>query len=220
MAVTNENLSGDRPTSWSAAMDQAAASVMPGEADQPNAPKRLVVISAGNIPDDAKAADPALFPIEDPAQTWNPLTVGGFTDRDSILHPLYRNWTPAAEVGDRSPYSRTSRDWPDTMPIKPDVVFEAGNRALSPNGLDLVAGIESLSVLTTNKEFRVRPLVPVLGHERGSRRGRPAGGDDHGGAPRLLAGDRARADGAPPVGRQLCATASRMQRDGRRSISR
>jgi hypothetical protein len=163
MAVTNKDLSGDRPTSWSAAMDQAAAGIMSGEADQPDAPKRLLMISAGNIPDEAtaaEAADPAMFPIEDPAQAWNPLTVGGFTDRDTIAHPLYRNWSPAAAVGDRSPYSRTSCDWPDTAPIKPELVFEAGNRALSPNAVDFVAGIESLSVLSTNKNFASEPLCP------------------------------------------------------------
>lgn len=44
---------------------------MTGEADQTDAPKRLIVVSSGNIPDDAIAAevdDPALFPMEDPAQ--------------------------------------------------------------------------------------------------------------------------------------------------------
>lgn len=163
MTVTNEDLSGDRPTSWSAAIDQAAAGTMPGELDDPAAPKRLILISAGNIPDDAKAeeaADPARFPIEDPGQAWNTLTIGGFTDRDNIADPLYRTWSAAAAVGDRSPYSRMSRAWPDTVPIKPDIVFEAGNRALSPNGTDFMAGIESLSVLATNKDWVSDPLCP------------------------------------------------------------
>ena len=118
MAVTNKDLSGDRPTSWSAAMDQAAAGIMSGEADQPDAPKRLLMISAGNIPDGApaaEAADPAMFPIEDPAQAWNPLTVGGFTDRDTIAHPSTaiglppQPWVIAAPIAGPLATGRTRR---------------------------------------------------------------------------------------------------------------
>lgn len=165
MAVTNKGLSGERPTTWSAALDQAAAGVMRGEADQADAPKRLIVVSSGNIPDAATAAevdDSALFPMEDPAQAWNVLTVGGFTDRNQLVHELYADWTAYAQVGDRSPYSRMSKAWREGGPIKPEVVFEAGNRALSPNGADLVAGVESLSVLTTNKDFIDDPLAPFF----------------------------------------------------------
>lgn len=167
MAVSNRDAPGHVPTSWSAALDQAAAGVMKGERDDPvAAPKRLIFVAAGNVPDTAKpvdTADASSHPIEDPAQAWNAVTVGGFTDRNEIAHPDYAGWTPAAEVGDRSPFSRTSLAWPDLSPIKPEIVFEAGNRALSPSGIDLVAGIESLSLLTTNKDFVTDPLTPFWG---------------------------------------------------------
>jgi hypothetical protein len=117
--------------------------------------------SAGNVQDEAAIAalsDPAAFPIEDPGQAWNMLTVGGFTDRNDIAHPDYRNWTAAAEVGDRSPYSRTSISWVDA-PVKPELVLEAGNRAISPSGNEAIAGIESLSLLTTNRSFITEPLT-------------------------------------------------------------
>jgi subtilase family protein len=163
MAVTNDGLSGALPTSWSAAMDRAAAGLTLTDAASasPSAPPRLIVSSAGNVQDEHAAAGlaaPEAFPIEDPSQAWNLLTIGGFTDKSDIAHPNYRNWTPAAEVGDRSPYSRTSIGWSDA-PVKPELVFEAGNRALSPLGTELVAGIESLSLLTTNRSFISDPLT-------------------------------------------------------------
>lgn len=163
MAVTNRGLSGAVPTSWSAAMDRAAAGLTLGDTASaaPSAPPRLVIASAGNVEDpDAEAglADPAAFPIEDPAQAWNILTIGGFTDRSDIQHPDYRDWTAAAEVGDRSPFSRTSIGWSDA-PVKPELVLEAGNRALSPLATELIAGIESLSLLTTNRTFVTEPLT-------------------------------------------------------------
>jgi hypothetical protein len=163
MAVTNDGLSGALPTSWSAAMDRAAAGLTLTDAASapPTAPPRLILSSAGNIQNiDALAglANPNAFPIEDPAQAWNTVTIGGFTDKNDIHNPYYQDWTAVAEVGDRSPYSRTSVDWFDA-PIKPDLVFEAGNRALSPAGNELIAGIESLSLLTTNREHITDPLT-------------------------------------------------------------
>jgi hypothetical protein len=159
MAVTNKGLSGAFPTSWSAAMDQAAAGVMNG--DDGNSPRRLIMISAGNVPDEALIVDTmdlTRFPIEDPAQAWNPLTIGGFTDRDTISDPLYLDRTAAAEVGDRSPYSRNSVAWVDA-PIKPDLVFEAGNRAFAPTATQYDSGLESLSLLTTNRDHIRDPLT-------------------------------------------------------------
>ena len=163
LAVTNRDLPGDWPTSWSAALDQAAAGEMPGEREEPDAPQRLIMVSAGNVPDYATPEETARlegFPIEDPAQAWNPLTIGVFTDRDTIRHPDYKGWTPAAAVGDRSPYSRTSVGWGDRLPIKPELVLEAGNRALSSAGTGFIAGVESLSLLSTAKEFIADPLTP------------------------------------------------------------
>lgn len=162
MPVTNEGLSGAWPTTWSAALDRAAAGLTQDDdaSGPPSAPPRLILTSAGNVPDSAtpeEAGDLSRFPIEDPAQAWNALTVGGFTDKNEIADPRYSNWTAAAEVGDRSPYSCTSTSWIDA-PIKPELMLEAGNRALSPMGNELVAGIESLSLLTTNRDFIVDPL--------------------------------------------------------------
>jgi hypothetical protein len=166
MAVTNRDLSGERPTSWSAALDQVCAGVMPG--DEPDEetdewPRRLLVVSAGNVTDMSdpdEISDPDEFPIEDPAQAWNALTVGGFTDKVDIADEDLEGWTALAEVGDLSPYSRISTDWSHSRtPVKPEIVLEAGNRAISPRRTELLAGIDALSLLTTNNDFLARPLT-------------------------------------------------------------
>lgn len=166
MAVTNRDVSGERPTSWSGALDQACAGVMPGdEVDEfGEPPRRLFFVSAGNVPDSSdpdEISDPDEFPVEDPAQAWNAIAVGGFTDKVDIAPADgLDGWSAAAEVGDRSPYSRISTDWSHSRtPIKPEIVFEAGNRALSPEATELLAGVDSLSLLTTNNEFIEQPLT-------------------------------------------------------------
>lgn len=162
MAITNKNVPGDRPTSWSAAMDQAAVGKMDGEKDEPMAPKRLILISGGNVQDNAglgAMSDPTLHPMEDPVQAWNTLGVGGFTDRDVVKGKYLNGYLPIAAVGDRSPYSKTSVAWPVEMPLKPEVVFEAGNRAVRPGGSDLASGVPSLSVLTSSSDFVADPLT-------------------------------------------------------------
>lgn len=160
MAVTNKDVSGERPTSWSAALDQAASGAMVGDRDNENAigPRRLFFVSGGNIPDSSdpdEVSDIDEYPTEDPAQAWNVLTVGGFTEKTEI-DPTdgYAGWTPTAEAGDLSPYSRISTDWEHSRtPIKPEIVFEAGNKALSPEQDELLSGLDSLSLLTTNRDF-------------------------------------------------------------------
>jgi len=166
MAVTNEDVSGERPTSWSAAIDQVCAGRMPG--DEPAAdgelPRRLFFVSAGNVPDASDpddVSDPDEFPIEDPSQAWNAITVGGFTEKVDIAEEEgLAGWKPVADVGERSPYSRISTDWGHAQtPIKPEIVFEAGNRALSEAGRELLSGIDSLSLLTTARNFIEQPLA-------------------------------------------------------------
>lgn len=161
MAVTNEDVSGERPTSWSAALDQACAGCMPEDKE---GAQRLVVVSAGNIgdssdPDDI--SDPDEFPVEDPAQAWNALAIGGYTEKvELVAEDRLPGWTAVARAGDVSPYSRISTDWEHSLtPIKPELVFEAGNRAINETATEMVAGVDSLSLLTTNKEFLRQPLT-------------------------------------------------------------
>ena len=53
IAITNEDVAGRVPTSWSAALDQACAGDMPGDTAGATAPRLLLFVSAGNIPDTA-----------------------------------------------------------------------------------------------------------------------------------------------------------------------
>lgn len=159
LAVTNEEVSGDRATAWSASIDRAAAGKM--EAEE-NGAKRLFFISTGNVPPLLRADDFGAdedYPIEDPAQAWNAVTVGGYTDKQSIDEFGLDDYTPLAEVGDLSPFSRNSLAWrPSRTPVKPEIVMEAGNRARSTDGHDLVS-TSSLELLTTGHDVARMPIV-------------------------------------------------------------
>ncbi len=161
LAVTNENVSGARATTWSSAIDQAAVGKMPG--DEENAPQRLFVVSAGNAPPEIDVNNilPAdELPIEDPAQAWNAISVGGYTNKTDIDDDGYDSWAAMAEAGDLSPFTRTSVIWPQSRTaFKPDVVMESGNRAISPAGTEALS-LDSLALLTTGENVGAQPLTP------------------------------------------------------------
>lgn len=142
MAVTSANPARGRPTSWSAAVDQLCF-----EEEQ----RRLIVLSAGNIGDDLMPADHLtrndLEAVDDPAQAWNALTVGAFTEKVDIIDAAYAGYMPIAPAGEISPRSRTSVVWDRQWPVKPDVVFEGGN--LAHEGALPGEPIDDLQILTT-----------------------------------------------------------------------
>lgn len=160
LAITNEDVSGERGTSWSASVDRAAIGRMEG--DDASAPRRLFFISAGNVPAVMNFADLRSlqhYPIEDPAQAWNALTVGGYTEKQIIDDDGLDGYQPMAPMGDLSPHSRNSLAWVQgKTPVKPEIVMEAGNRARSPNGQALVS-CSSLELLTTGSEADRLPIV-------------------------------------------------------------
>jgi len=160
LAVTNEDVSGARATTWSAAIDQAAVGKMDGDDDE--APRRLFIVSAGNAPahiERERIQEPDDYPIEDPAQAWNALTVGGYTEKTIISDVGYDDWTPLAGAGELSPFTRTSGTWPQSKaPFKPEIVMEAGNRALSPSQREVLS-VDSLQLLTTGADEARHPLV-------------------------------------------------------------
>jgi hypothetical protein len=170
IAITNEDVSGATATTWSAAIDQAAVGRMIGDEGEEEGegdegikrPKRLVVVSAGNIfaeTDYVNRRSQDEFPIEDPAQAWNALTIGGYTDLTDVRDEGYENWTPLVEAGELSPHSRTSVTWPQGLsPFKPELVMEAGNRAVNPGQTEMLT-VGSLSLLTAGSDLAV-PLVP------------------------------------------------------------
>jgi len=151
-----------RPSAWSAAIDSVAFG-----AEEEDEPKRLILVSAGNV--DALSAGPAFAypgensrsPVEDPAQAWNAVTVGAVTHRSRILEsdPESSILTPIAPAGALSPYSRTSVAWEPHWPLKPEIVMEGGNAARHPvNGPERR---DSLDLLSTSAGFHARPIAPI-----------------------------------------------------------
>ncbi|WP_241549243.1 S8 family peptidase [Gordonia alkanivorans] len=127
------------PTLWSAAVDALAVgteSTRDGDRfrliskPDPNI-ARLIVVAAGNVDSYMKehTDNSDLAAIEDPAQAWNALTVGAFTNlTEGSQHPQYEGWAPLAEAGELSPHSRTSMLFRHGIaPIKPDICMEGGN---------------------------------------------------------------------------------------------
>lgn len=151
-----------RPSSWSGALDQIAAGVMKGEVgdDGPDNDRlrRLILVATGNVQPGHRTKIEALQPLEDPAQSWNALTVGGFTRKDTPpKHP--RGLTPVVPANHRSPFSLGSHALPyDLTPIKPEVLFEAGNMVADASGH--CDGHDSVALLTTGSDVVAAPLMP------------------------------------------------------------
>jgi hypothetical protein len=149
LAITAPGPDDGRPTAWSAAVDAAAF----GD-EGPAAPKRLILVSTGNVkPDEygvnyAYPDDNRNSPIQDPAQAWNAVTVGALTHRDKVQESddESQRLVRLARQGDLSPFSRTACDWEDHWPIKPEIVMEGGNAAFHPeHGPDYRESLELIS---------------------------------------------------------------------------
>ena len=144
------------PTSWSTEVDQLAAGVS-GEIKQ----QRLVLVSAGNTDNFTFGAGNYLDrcdhednEIESPAQAWNVLSVGAFTEKTVL--PDGELAQALAPFGDLSPASRTA-SWSSHWPNKPDVVLEGGNWALSAMPPPMRHGW--LSLLSTHHNYPVRSFT-------------------------------------------------------------
>ena len=163
LAVSSEGTIDGTPSSWSASIDQLAFGEEiedDMEAERPSNHKRLLVVSAGNVREPADWVD---YPtsntttaIEDPAQAWNALTVGAFTDKTTVTETGTEGYTAVAPRGALSPLSRTSQSWDYRWPLKPDIVLEGGNVAKDSKGN--TADFESLAVLTTAPDWAERGI--------------------------------------------------------------
>jgi hypothetical protein len=139
-----------RPSAWSATIDRLAV-----DYENQGETYRLFILSAGNV-DDPNAW--SQYPhsnstdgIHDPGQAWNALTVGASTELVRITEPDTDDYQPIAPAGGLSPFSTTSQTWQSHWPLKPDVVFEGGNAAITRLYETPYAETKaSLSLLTTN----------------------------------------------------------------------
>ncbi len=115
--------------------------------------ERLFCIAAGNLEPPTVFGDYQALNettgLLTPAQAWNALTVAACTDLDRVPG----THGPLAPSGDLSPWSRTACAWERSHkpPMKPDVVFEGGNRMFDNVSQDL-SNYADLCLLTTNAE--------------------------------------------------------------------
>ena len=148
MAVTaTDTRDRGRPSSWSAEIDQLAATW-----DE----QRLFIISGGNSLHTIEVKEAAQqYPdiqvtesVHDPAQSWNALTVGAMTNLVDIVDSNLVSYKPVAEAQTLSPFSTTSSTWEENKwPIKPELVLEGGNLALDNSGF--ATECDDLSILST-----------------------------------------------------------------------
>ncbi|CAG2145445.1 hypothetical protein LMG19282_02749 [Cupriavidus campinensis] len=162
LATSTTDFPSIRPSTWSGAIDQIAAGAMPGDVEQGVAaaqhPKRLLVVATGNVSGGMAVDVLPLQSLEDPSQSWNALTIGGFTRKEQVPNPppVLQAAVPA---NNRSPFSRGSQSLPsDLAPIKPEVLFEAGNMVSDATGF--CAWGPSVSLLSTGSDVVAEPLVP------------------------------------------------------------
>jgi len=153
MSDAHDNLG--LPSEWSAELDRLAAEK-----------QRLFIVAGGNV-DDGRM-DVANYPllndmrsISDPGQAWNAITVGGYTERNGPLPAPTDDFSALAPHGGLSPTSRTSVGWDKTsaVPVKPDVVCEAGNYAYAP-GAEEAWIVDDYSSVASAADFRTSPLRP------------------------------------------------------------
>jgi hypothetical protein len=161
-----------QPTAWSAALDALAAGltvesssdgmVFLDEAEE--SAKRLFLVAAGNVRtyEEDHLARSDVEPVEDPAQAWNVLTVGAFTERDhmDLTDAGFAGWSTAAPRGELAPFSRTSVAFGRPWPIKPEVLFEGGNLAVSPDKTRFDTP-DALQLLTTKAPLVDARLLTV-----------------------------------------------------------
>jgi hypothetical protein len=170
LAITEEQTLERLATIWAQAIDQLAYAEGRG---------RLICVSAGN----AAVNDISVvngYPraqlderIENPSHAANALSIGAYTTKTRVPpDAVYENTHPVAPRDGVSPYTRAGLS-PTEVAIKPDVVLEGGNLAF--DGALPGVGAETLSTLTTGREFLTRPLEVIFGtSEATARAGRLA----------------------------------------------
>jgi len=156
---------------WSTAIDQLAF----GDERQ-----RLICVAAGNAGFESPGyldGYPTLgltSKIQDPAQSFNALTVGSFTSKVTLPpDPKYADGTVVAPVGGVCP-STCCGPVGGGEAMKPDVVFEGGN--IARYGVIADHFVPTLCTLSTGHEHLTRPLSWIAQtSEAVARAGRLAG---------------------------------------------
>jgi hypothetical protein len=156
LAVTSStDVDRGRPSSWSGAIDELAY------AEGKN--QRMLIITAGNVEGNEKweryPNSNLLSSVQNPAQSWNALTIGAYTEKHTISDPMFNNSQIVAPPGGLSPFSTTSQVWASKWPIKPEVVFEGGNLFIDSYGHRYAH--DDLSILSTSKNIQVNQFGSI-----------------------------------------------------------
>ena len=163
MAITAEDSEQGKPTSWSGAVDSIAYNN--GNIG------RLFIVSAGNIRDinfldkdiiNAYPNNHSLRKIQNPAQAWNALTIGAFTNIVAPNSQELRGYERVAPIGGISPFSRTSLLWDKTSLIKPEVMFEGGNLYKTKDSLLPFSTHQDLELMTTSENYQKRGYFETI----------------------------------------------------------
>lgn len=150
MAVTGDSILDDgRPSSWSATLDSICSGDTEGI-------RRLFLVCAGNCKQHTSGSpEDYIYPVTqqnssilDPAQSWNALTVGAYTQLDQIQDNTLSDYSAIAPAGGLSPFSTTSWSWDNSWPIKPEIVMEGGN--LAKDGIPFITECDDFSLLSTH----------------------------------------------------------------------
>ena len=154
MAVTaTDGRDKGKPSSWSSSVDKIAFGQQ-GTSDD----KSLFCISGGNTEIHYPKEYPRLNleeSIHDPAQAFNALTVGSYTQKIIIDQTQFNGATPLVRAGGMSPSNSTSIIWDNGWALKPELVLEGGNFGIHNEG---IIDPDSLRLLSVGKNFRTEPL--------------------------------------------------------------
>lgn len=148
-----------QPSSWSASIDNLALGNYGAEESE----SRLIMISAGNTSEeDIEEAENyklavTLSSVEDPAQSWNAITVGAYTEKSSLSGDKETDkYKPIVEAGSYSPFNSSSVTWDNKWPIKPDIVLEGGNLGYNKDSDDnKYCRDYHLGLLTASNKFHM-----------------------------------------------------------------
>uniref|UniRef100_UPI00288B4251 S8 family serine peptidase n=1 Tax=Capnocytophaga sputigena TaxID=1019 RepID=UPI00288B4251 len=104
----------------------------------------------------------SLRKIQNPAQAWNALTIGAFTNIVAPNSPELAGYDRVAPVGGISPFSRTSYLWGKTALIKPEVMFEGGNLYKTNDSLLPFSTHQDLELMTTSKNYQISSFFETI----------------------------------------------------------
>jgi hypothetical protein len=133
LAVTaTDDRDRGKPSSWSGLVDKVSS----GAEDDI---QRLFIVAAGNVGSITDVVQDypnalTLESVHDPAQAWNALTVGAYTELSRLTDEQLIGYNPLAPAGGLSPFTSTSSTWDDKWPLKPDILLEGGNLAVDNEG--------------------------------------------------------------------------------------